>query len=318
MVKRKHCKYKTKILGNLKKHMANIHNIDVIWKNCTLYNYKSKRSSNIKRHKAYKHNINVTRYDCPHCDKRLKSKQDCKRHVDYMHTSNIIWHYCNECDFKSKHKGNLKRHLSCIHNIGDFYCEICYRNVFSVTTLTDDQGDHNVCRKCYNKATGKDSRVETQMSEYLDEEFGIEYLIATDNRIYGEKCQKYRPDKLYASPDRVIHVECDEKQHKDRYDHSCEERRISEIYDEFIGKDYVIIRWNPDDYNTSSKLSRKDRLKLLVDVMKFAQKMIVPNKIIVIYLFYDKTNPVICKTMQKIFISTPQQLNLETILNITI
>ncbi len=43
-----------------------------------------------------------------------------------------------------------------------------------------------------------------------------------------------KPDKLWADPTLVSHGECDEFQHSGE-DYSCDERRISRLFDEFGG-----------------------------------------------------------------------------------
>ena len=108
--------------------------------------------------------------------------------------------------------------------------------------------------------TGKDSRVEKTWSEYLDKHFGTEFLLSSDRTVQGDACQLYRPDKYYADPNLVIHKECDEHQHIRGNSYKCDERRLSDIYDENPGKKHIITRWNPDNYKPPEgrkKLLRK-------------------------------------------------------------
>ena len=87
-------------------------------------------------------------------------------------------------------------------------------------------------------------------------------------------CQMYRPDKLYTCINYVEIAECDEFEHKySNGSYDCDEKRISEIYEEegIIGKDMCVLRWNPDNYTSKegmNKLSRKDRLKTYVKLAK--------------------------------------------------
>lgn len=158
------------------------------------------------------------------------------------------WFYCKYCDFKAKNKGNLKQHIENVHNIGDKQCNFCYGNVFKLNKYQDIQGEHEICRKCYRKSTGKDLRVEKVMSDFLDKYFGTEYLLGSDKNLKQlGGCSLKRPDKLYTSPDKVIHIECDERQHSGS-NYTCDEKRISDMFDEFNGQNYTIIRWNPDGY----------------------------------------------------------------------
>ena len=54
-------------------------------------------------------------------------------------------------------------------------------------------------------------------------------------------------DGLWASDDLVLHWELDEYQHSGK-NYSCEEKRISELYDQFPGKQYIVLRVNPHGY----------------------------------------------------------------------
>ena len=198
-----------------------------------------------------------------------------------------------------------------MHNIGDKQCDFCVKNVCKLTTYTDTQGDHEICRKCFNKVTGRDSRVEIRMSDYLDKHFGTEYLIGSDQRIYGDACQKYRPDKLYASPNLVLHIECDEHQHSGHYNYSYKKKRISDIYDEFPGKQYVIIRWNPHKYNDPELRKRpniEERLKLLLQLMNRSVEIPYPHQIYIFYMFYDTDNDAIAQNIQFRHIYTEEDI----------
>ena len=185
-------------------------------------------------------------------------------------------------------------------------CDICKMIGVPLEKYRDSQGEHSICKVCF-KRTNKTTRAETRMSRYLDANFGTEFLQSTDSRVYGNVCQLYRPDKLYAGPTRVIQVECDENQHRNKYDYSCENKRISDIYNEFAGVDYVVIRWNPHRSKTTS-MNQGDRLKLLLRAMKLAQKIAVPNKILVIYMFYDRDNELVTKEISKIHIDSDAQM----------
>ena len=151
-----------------------------------------------------------------------------------------------------------------------------------------------MCRKCYNKTTGKSSRAEVQMSDYLDNINKLKpYLVGSDQsfRSMGG-CQKYRPDKLYIGKDLVLIVECDEHQHKyNNGTYECDEKRISDCYDEFPGKKLVVIRWNPDHYNFSNKKDRNERLMILENTINDILMNSPKEMIYIYYLFYDKDNP---------------------------
>lgn len=313
------CDKQFKSNSELTQHIYCMHTPDKILIDCKHCERKCKTNSDMHAHLMRAHNINVKWKRCPHCDVICITNAEITHHMKYKHNIGIVWNNCTECNAKFKTKSDCTRHKGRIHDIGNKECNLCLDEVYKLVSYNK----LNICKKCYYKLTGQNSRIESQMSYHVDEHFGKDFLVASNTQIYGNKCQRYRPDKLYAFDNLVIQIECDENQHKyNNGDYSCDERRISNIYDEFPGKDYIVIRWNPHKYRTrttdSEMLDIDDRLKILVDCMKMAQTMIVPNKILIIYLFYDNDNPRISKNIQKIFISTPKQLRLEKIVNLTL
>ena len=161
---------------------------------------------------------------------------------------------------------------------------------------------YKICRGCYKKTTGKESRIEHKWSDYIDKELGKEFLSSNDKSLRSNGgCSSYRPDKLYIGVERVEIDECDEKQHKGKNgNYSCDEKRISDMYDEFDGRDLVVIRWNPDKYKVPSgytKKNRKERLDLFVKLKKKLRTKKQTDKIHIYYMFYDIDNPRISKRL---------------------
>ena len=150
------------------------------------------------------------------------------------------------------------------------------------------------------------------MSEFLDEKYGTDFLLVSDSTVKGQLCQRYRPDKLYADPGRVIHIECDEHQHlrqSSAAGYTCDEKRLSDIYDEFPGKEYIVIRWNPHSFiYPEGKWSREkkpeidNRLELLLQLLDRLPDIEFESPITVIYMFYSPDNPLICQNLPKIMI----------------
>ena len=230
-----------------------------------------------------------------------------KNHLSYIHNIGVTWFKCNQqnCDIKFKTKGNLKKHLEFVHDIGRHKCNICKHNRnISIKYKDTTKKILKICKKCYKKTTGMNSRVEEQASKYLDKIKSIRpYLVGTDMSFKSMGgCQKYRPDKIYMSSDLVLHIEIDERQHKwNKETYSCEERRITECYDEFIGKKYVVIRWNPHNYKPKDNIKKKnrkerlERLKTLIeDILRDPPK----EMIYIYYLFYDIDNKNIVKNIK--------------------
>jgi hypothetical protein len=163
----------------------------------------------------------------------------------------------------------------------------------------------NICNGCYNKITGKNTRKEKEWSDYLDKHLGINGLLSSDKNLRQlGGCQLYRPDKLYTDLNYVEVGECDEFQHRhSNGNYDCDERRISEIYEEdgIIGKNMTVLRWNPDNYTPKEglkKLSRKERLKVYVELSKkLREKTSHTDKIHIYYLFYSEDNPRLSKNI---------------------
>ena len=111
------CKQKATTRNSLKRHKADVHDIDTVWYSCDLCDYRSKRNSNLKRHRADRHNINVRWFSCPHCPHKCKNNSDLKRHLADRHNIGLVWHECPfpECSYKSKQKGHLRTHIRAKH-----------------------------------------------------------------------------------------------------------------------------------------------------------------------------------------------------------
>jgi hypothetical protein len=69
-------------------------------------------------------------------------------------------------------------------------------------------------------------------------------------------CSQRRPDLLCDFGDQVIIVEVDEGQHE-KYDCSCENKRLMEISRDCSHRPIVFIRFNPDQYRVDGKLVRR-------------------------------------------------------------
>jgi hypothetical protein len=246
-----------------------------------------------------------TPFGCYECSKSFTSISHLSRHLR-CHTGDKDFHCTiDNCSQSFALNGNLSNHIRNVHNIGDIECPICIKKVARLRNcITCTNTATLACRKCFAKITGKDIRIECEFSDYLDEHFHPEYRICTDNPVNGDACLKYRPDGMWASGDTVIQWECDEKQHKGtRYD--CDEKRISDLYDEFPGKTYIVVRINPDGYKApkgTKKPSINQRKELLVKVMNACLEKTWEHKIHVVYMFYSPDNTNITRNIPKILL----------------
>ena len=221
-----------------------------------------------------------------------------KSHKSNVHDIDVTWYPCDVegCEDKFKSNSDLKRHKSNVHDIGDHNCNICLRNRNS----SIKHENMNICRDCYKRMTGKSSRIEHIWSDYIDKHIGTDYLLSNDKSLkHNGGCSLRRPDKMYTGIELVEIDECDENQHLyANGDYTCDENRISEIYDEIDGKKLVVIRWNPDNYKVPdgyTKKNRKERLELMVKFKKHVRKNPPSDIIHIYYMFYDQNNPRISK-----------------------
>ncbi len=210
------CNYKCKNNSTLNQHLSNIHNINVVWFDCDFDNctYQSKNKGSLKKHKANVHFIGVKWKYCDqlNCNYKCKHNSNLNKHKVNIHSINVVWKYCDQpnCDSKFKSKGGLKRHLEFVHDIGAHKCDICFNNRNSSIKYTYNKIKSKICRKCFKKVTGKSSRAEEVMSDYLDKlEILKPFLVGSDKSFKSMGgCQLYRPDKLYTSSDLILHIEC--------------------------------------------------------------------------------------------------------------
>ena len=118
------CKYRAKQRGEIKKHLADIHDVGITWHTCPQEGceYKTKMKGKIKYHLANVHDINVTWHPCPQdgCEYKTEERGTIKRHLANIHNVSVTWHTCtqDECEYKAKQRNTLKDHLASIHNIG--------------------------------------------------------------------------------------------------------------------------------------------------------------------------------------------------------
>jgi len=114
------CVYRTKMVYDIKRHKADIHNIDIVWHNCPELGceYKAKEKGNVKVHRVAVHDIDVSGGGawktcgvgvCVYKTKRGSSKL--KQHMAAIHSIDIVWHDCPDlgCEYRAKQKGNVKR-----------------------------------------------------------------------------------------------------------------------------------------------------------------------------------------------------------------
>ena len=84
---------------------------------CSICDYRCKQKGNLKRHLAHVHNVDVKWHHCDYCDYQCKQKGGLKQHLANVHNVDVNWHHCDFCDYRCKQKGNSKTHLANMHMV---------------------------------------------------------------------------------------------------------------------------------------------------------------------------------------------------------
>jgi hypothetical protein len=159
-------------------------------------------------------------------------------------------------------------------------------------TMVLDKDNH--CEYCH-PLTFKTFALAKQnaIMNYLDTRTELPIPLSTDKIVDSGICGKERPDRIYDLGDKIIIIECDEHQHRERAC-ECEQTRMINIGQMFGGIPVYFIRWNPDNYISEDELIQPEEInkrhKLLGDLLRD----IVHNRISLpialtsaLYLYYD-------------------------------
>jgi hypothetical protein len=116
---------------------------------------------------------------------------------------------------------------------------------------------------------------------------------STDRIIDGGVCGKERPDRVYDFGDKIVILECDEHQHRDR-NCVCEQSRMINISQTFGGVPVYFIRFNPDEYSPLNHRKKVENITkrhklcgdILLDIKENRTEL--PKALVsAIYLYYD-------------------------------
>jgi len=155
--------------------------------------------------------------------------------------------------------------------------------------VLDDSGK---CENC-NPDAWSVQRLSKQnaLMSYLDTR-GLSGL-STDKIVDGGACGKERPDRIYDLGNKVVILECDEHQHRERAC-ECEQTRMINIGQSFGGVPVYFIRWNPDDYSCADDKKEPElvskRHKLVGDLISdfIKNRVKLPSGLVcVLYMYFD-------------------------------
>ena len=114
------------------------------------------------------------------------------------------------------------------------------------------------CARCFaymfpDEKRGYFKTREMKLKEYLESQY-TDKTITHDKRV---ECHLYRPDFVFDMGSHTIVIEIDENQHR-AYDTSCDNKRLMSIFQGLGSRPMVMIRFNPDKYDSISGCFKKD------------------------------------------------------------
>jgi hypothetical protein len=308
-----------KTLADMKRHIARRHDPNTPRIVCGINGctHDAITPAEIKQHQSSIHDVGVTLYycnigDCNHYAKRIDSIKD---HQARIHGIGCDWKFCPEddCDYTTLTLAGIRTHLEWTHDIGEYQCELCIRACGKLNSWTCPilHTELQICRNCYRKNTNFTTRIEKVLVEWIQQNIPHP-IIRQNQRVLGEACLQYRPDLMYAdaSGDTVIYIELDEYQHsRNNGSYDCDERRMSELYDETPGALVVFVRYNPHKYvppKGIKKLKEEERRPFLVTIFNriIAERetLFEQSPMHIFYLFYDMDNRRIAQNIPKTMI----------------
>lgn len=150
------------------------------------------------------------------------------------------------------------------------------------------------CADCFAFESGKTPRLAKQREvlQFLDHQM-TDFPYDSSDRTTQElkDCdRRERPDVLWDRADRVVILEIDEDQHKDR-PCECEQTRMMNISQAYGCERTIWIRYNPDAFKSSESrrwVQRHRRHEVLKRWLKWALTSdTIPYTISVVHLFFD-------------------------------
>lgn len=119
-------------------------------------------------------------------------------------------------------------------------------------------------------------------------------LVSEDRTVEGT-CSNKRPDFLLDYGSKIVIVEVDEEQHKDR-PCFCEQQRMLGIFNDFGGTPVLFVRYNPDKYvddqGVKHQADNKGRSRILLQYLdNLRNTPELPYLCNVVYMYYDGCKP---------------------------
>ena len=262
--------------GRLCKDHKEIGMVDVKHKRCEHEGCKSRPSFNVegstkgrfcKDHKEIGM-VNVRNKRCEHegCTVRPMyglpglPVSHCSTHKE----SNQIKHSkstCVECHEQALYGLNSPQYCEmhkteACRNLVERECSKC-----QLVNVLNGQG---ICVYCDGYAKNAHLAKQKKVEQFLSLQDEVCDLVSVDKRIDHGACSNERPDFVYDFGDRVVIVEVDEHQHRDRAC-LCEQTRMVNISQNYVPMPTIFIRYNPDKYKPLYAGEKQERETLRLE-----------------------------------------------------
>jgi len=222
----------------------------------------------------------------------------CRNIPDKNLPCNIIRLCCQDTNVRSV------KHLKKLNYINCKYC-----NIFDIKYYIKNMKNIE-----YTKDYKKYGTAKYKLMYYCDMYLGDKYLVPAKKSIFNKhiyiRCTQMA--KTYKFGDIVtIGIKCDNNMHNHgKCNRKKEEAIIKNLIDNYSDKmKYVILRWNPDDYNPPKGVKKKTIEERLDKVVKMVKKLYhvytennIKRRVTVYYMYYNVDYDKIIKNIKTIFV----------------
>ena len=143
----------------------------------------------------------------------------------------------------------------------------------------------------------KERVIRDDLAAFLQSEHNI--VIVANKKIEGGSSRR-RPDVLIGCGEWCIIVEVDERQHRSysNYSNDINDQRVADLINDLQGLKLVLIRFNPDSYKDSNRVTRRslfsksrgDRIYQIGCPNQYKARMNLLKQLVEHYLVHEPSN----------------------------
>ena len=313
-----HCTMAFPYPKDLKRHLADRHDIGVVWTHCPECDYKCKQAGSLKSHLASRHNQGVKWHQCDQCDYKCKQAGHLNQHMAQRHNQGVKWHKCPHCPHKTKQASALKEHLADTHDIGvtwhvcDADPEKCQFQSKRASHLMKHIQRHHA-RVFAQRKQEQEERVRRALIDAGWEEWRLAETMPAvgffrrEKRIDFNCAKRAQPGALanagqYARIDFVLGVkngfvflEVDENQHRFGYgaELSCDAKRMASVMESlavetgFQVPNVLWLRYNPHTWHVDGDVRKVPKEERERNLVTWLEAFEARDPLRIAYAFYD-------------------------------